>query len=47
MGGLYIVMQQLLKKLGFDLLEHLAYGPDLAPSVCLFFGLLSHALQGC
>jgi histone-lysine N-methyltransferase SETMAR len=32
--------------LGFNVLEHLAYRPDLAPSDYHFFGRLKVALQG-
>ncbi|UYV63656.1 hypothetical protein LAZ67_2005198 [Cordylochernes scorpioides] len=33
-------------KLGFEVLEHPAYSPDLAPSDYLFFGLLKKELKG-
>ena len=37
---------QTLVKLGFTVLEHLAYSPDLAPSDYHFFGPLKDALRG-
>ncbi|UYV64290.1 hypothetical protein LAZ67_3000157 [Cordylochernes scorpioides] len=33
-------------KLGFEVLEHPAYSPDLAPSVYFLFGLLKKELKG-
>jgi len=38
---------QTLVKLGFTVLEHLAYSPDLAPSDYHLFGPLKDALRGC
>jgi len=37
---------QTLVKLGFTVLEHPAYSPDLAPSDYHFFGPLKDALRG-
>jgi histone-lysine N-methyltransferase SETMAR len=35
-----------INHLGFEMLEHPAYSPDLAPSDYHLFGLLKNALQG-
>ncbi|UYV80238.1 hypothetical protein LAZ67_18002125 [Cordylochernes scorpioides] len=45
-GRIHLVKLSTIIKLGFEVLEHPAYSPDLAPSVYSLFGLLKKELKG-